>query len=53
MTSIRYRYPQKFLSEITMRGDQFWIDLYALTGTVIVMRLFAYFILKWKINSIM
>ncbi|CAD7079301.1 unnamed protein product [Hermetia illucens] len=47
-----YRYPQKFLAEITMRGDQFWKDVIALSVTVLVLRVGAYIVLKAKINSV-
>lgn len=47
-----YRYPQKFLSEITMRGDQFWKDVWALSVTVLILRTVTYYLLKWKINSV-
>ncbi|KAH8393163.1 ATP-binding cassette sub-family G member 4 [Drosophila serrata] len=47
-----YRYPKKFLEEITMRGDQFWNDVIALGAMIIVFRLVSYVVLKAKIKSI-
>ncbi|KAH8410018.1 hypothetical protein KR009_004216 [Drosophila setifemur] len=47
-----YRYPKKFLEEITMRGDQFWNDVIALGAMVVLFRLASYIILKAKIKSI-
>ncbi|XP_052896153.1 ATP-binding cassette subfamily G member 4 [Anopheles moucheti] len=47
-----YRYPAKFLSEISMEGDQFWKDVYALCGTLILVRVFCYFCLRWKVMSV-
>ncbi|KAH8260373.1 hypothetical protein KR026_010399 [Drosophila bipectinata] len=47
-----YRYPKKFLEEITMRGDQFWNDVIALTLMIVIFRLASYMILKAKIKSI-
>ncbi|KAH8327956.1 hypothetical protein KR067_002200 [Drosophila pandora] len=47
-----YRYPKKFLEEITMRGDQFWNDVLALTLMIVLFRLASYIILKAKIKSI-
>ncbi|KAH8287869.1 hypothetical protein KR018_003602 [Drosophila ironensis] len=47
-----YRYPKKFLEEITMRGDQFWNDVAALGLMIVIFRLASYVILKAKIKSI-
>ncbi|XP_053675641.1 ATP-binding cassette sub-family G member 4 [Anopheles nili] len=47
-----YRYPAKFLSEISMEGDQFWKDVYALCGTLLLVRVFCYFCLRWKVMSV-
>ncbi|XP_016940306.1 ATP-binding cassette sub-family G member 4 [Drosophila suzukii] len=47
-----YRYPKKFLEEITMRGDQFWNDVIALGSMIIIFRLVSYVVLKAKIKSI-
>lgn len=46
-----YRYPSKFLAEITMQGDLFWNDLSALLGIVFIFKVVAYFILKANITS--
>ncbi|XP_058061132.1 ATP-binding cassette subfamily G member 4 [Anopheles bellator] len=47
-----YRYPAKFLSEISMEGDQFWKDVYALCATLIFVRVLCYFCLRWKVMSV-
>ncbi|KAL6430154.1 hypothetical protein ACFW04_007724 [Cataglyphis niger] len=46
-----YRYPSKFLSDIAMRGDQFWNDIIALSMILIITRCGAYLLLRWKIVS--
>ncbi|XP_026844933.1 ATP-binding cassette sub-family G member 4 [Drosophila persimilis] len=47
-----YRYPKKFLEEITMSGDQFWNDVIALSAMILIFRFFSYIVLKAKIKSI-
>lgn len=47
-----YRYPAKFLSEISMEGDQFWKDVYALCATLLLVRVACYFCLRWKVVSV-
>uniref|UniRef100_U5EUI7 Putative the eye pigment transporter n=1 Tax=Corethrella appendiculata TaxID=1370023 RepID=U5EUI7_9DIPT len=47
-----YRYPQKFLTEISMEGDKFWTDFYALFVTILLLRLACYYILRWKIMAV-
>ncbi|EDW52330.1 GM12092 [Drosophila sechellia] len=47
-----YRYPKKFLEEITMRGDQFWNDVIALGVMILLFRFVSYVVLKAKIKSI-
>ncbi|XP_059222107.1 ATP-binding cassette sub-family G member 4 [Stomoxys calcitrans] len=47
-----YRYPKKFLEEITMTGDQFWNDVIALVIIILIFRIAAYVILKAKIKSV-
>lgn len=46
-----YKYPNKFLREIAMRGDQFWNDIIALSVTLVITRVAAYVLLRWKIQS--
>ncbi|XP_076287088.1 ATP-binding cassette subfamily G member 4 [Lasioglossum baleicum] len=46
-----YRYTAKFLSDITMDADQFWNDIAALVMILIVTRVGAYLLLRWKIVS--
>lgn len=47
-----YRYPQKFLSEIAMRGDQFWNDIVALVIILFALRVLSYVLLKWKLMAV-
>ncbi|EFN72387.1 ATP-binding cassette sub-family G member 4 [Camponotus floridanus] len=46
-----YRYPSKFLSDIALKGDQFWNDIIALTVILIITRCGAYLLLRLKIIS--
>lgn len=45
-------YPQKFLSEISMSGERSWQCLYALIVIIAVLRLAAYFVLRWKVIAV-
>nr|CAD7400399.1 unnamed protein product [Timema cristinae] len=47
-----YKHPSKFLHEIAMNGDMFWIDLGALSTMVVLGRAAAYFLLRWKLYSV-
>lgn len=47
-----YRYPQKFLSEISMQGDQFETDVWALVATILVLKVAAYYLLRWKVVAV-
>ncbi|XP_063388514.1 ATP-binding cassette subfamily G member 4 [Cydia fagiglandana] len=47
-----YKYPSKFLKEIAMRSDMFWWDILALTVNVVVLRILAFLLLKWKLNAV-
>ncbi|KAG8231350.1 hypothetical protein J437_LFUL012260 [Ladona fulva] len=46
-----YRYPQKFLREVDMEGGDFLTDVLALTAILIILRIAAYALLRWKIFS--
>ena len=46
------RYPKKFLSEISMQGDQFWNDVTALVITMIILRVACYYALKGKVMAV-
>ncbi|KYQ52091.1 ATP-binding cassette sub-family G member 4 [Trachymyrmex zeteki] len=46
-----YKYPSKFLSDISMRGDQFWNDVIALATILLITRCSAYLLLRWKLMS--
>lgn len=52
ITCVFLRYPDKFLNEISMEGDQFWTDVYALVITVALLRVCAYFLLRAKLMSV-
>ncbi|XP_067010061.1 ATP-binding cassette sub-family G member 4 isoform X2 [Anabrus simplex] len=47
-----YKYPTKFLKEIAMRGDQFWNDMLALGLIFLMLRVAAYFLLRWKLVAV-
>lgn len=47
-----YSYPEKFLKEVDWTGDQFWNDFAALVGIVILCRVAAFLLLKWKLVAI-
>lgn len=49
---LNFRYPEKLLSEIAMQGDQFWTDVVALVITLVVLKVAAYFLLRWKIIAV-
>ncbi|KAG8038341.1 hypothetical protein G9C98_006668 [Cotesia typhae] len=44
-----YKKPKTFLKDIAMRDDQFWNDIIALLGMLIITRTFAYYLLRWKL----
>ncbi|KAG5321641.1 ABCG4 protein, partial [Pseudoatta argentina] len=46
-----YKYPSKFLSDISMKGDQFWNDIIALAIILVITRCSAYLLLRWKLMS--
>ncbi|XP_039285419.1 ATP-binding cassette sub-family G member 4 [Nilaparvata lugens] len=46
-----YKYPKKFMSEVAMNGDQFWLDVYALLFTLFLTRVAAYILLRWRIRA--
>ncbi|XP_018331815.1 ATP-binding cassette sub-family G member 4 [Agrilus planipennis] len=47
-----FKYPSKFLKEISMQGDQFWNDVIALLIIFFFLRILAYCFLKWKLNCV-
>lgn len=47
-----YKYPNKFLTDIAMRGDQFWNDVIALCAILVIARFSALLFLKLKIMSL-
>jgi len=47
-----YRFPEKFLHEIAMTGDQFWNDVIALSITLLILRVSTYFLLRWKLRAV-
>lgn len=47
-----YKYPKKFLKDVGIKGDQFWVSVFALCCILLVCRLGAYLVLKWRlVNS--
>ncbi|CAH2991378.1 unnamed protein product [Chilo suppressalis] len=47
-----YKHPRQFLSEVSMSPDMFWWDVLALTVFVLVLRVAAFLLLKWKLNAV-
>lgn len=47
-----YRYPQKFLNEISMEGNQFWTDIWALIITIFILKIASYYLLRWKVVAV-
>lgn len=47
-----YIYPNKFLKEVDWTGDKFWIDFSALVVIVLICRVSAFILLKWKLIAI-
>lgn len=47
-----FRNPQKFLEEMSMDKSEYWIDAAALAGFFVILRVIAYFVLRWKLHSI-
>ncbi|XP_012266504.1 ATP-binding cassette sub-family G member 4 [Athalia rosae] len=46
-----YRYPKKFLMEVAMDPDQFWFDISALAVILLLTRLIALLLLRFKLIS--
>lgn len=46
-----YKHPSKFLYEVAMTTDQFNSDVFALVVTLIVTRVFAYFMLRLRVKA--
>lgn len=47
-----YKFPEKFLDDIAMRGDRFWVDVIALVVMLLIARLMAYVLLRWKLQAV-
>lgn len=47
-----FRSPKKFLEEMSMDTSTYWIDAVSLIAIFIVLRVIAYFVLRWKVHSI-
>jgi len=46
-----YRYPDKLLYEVAMDESEMYIDIIGLVLNVLLLRVLAYFCLRWKIKS--
>jgi hypothetical protein len=46
------RDPRQFLKEVSMSPDMFWWDVLALSLFVVVLRIAAFLLLKWKLNAV-
>lgn len=47
-----YKHPRTFLNEVAMSPDMFWWDVLALSIFVVVLRIAAFLLLKWKLNAV-
>lgn len=47
-----FRNPKKFLEDMSMDQSQYWLDAVALIAIFVVLRVIAYFVLRWKVHSI-
>lgn len=47
-----YKHPRQFLAEVSMSPDMFWWDVLALTVFVLVLRVAAFVLLKWKLTAV-
>ncbi|XP_075974049.1 ATP-binding cassette sub-family G member 1 [Anticarsia gemmatalis] len=47
-----YKHPRTFLAEVAMSPDMFWWDVLALTLFVVILRIAAFVLLKWKLNAV-
>lgn len=47
-----HRKPEKFLADMSMDKSEYWIDVVGLVAIFIVLRILAYFVLRWKVHSI-
>lgn len=48
----QFKRPDKFLKEMSMSDANYWLDVAALAGIFICLRIIAYFVLRWRIHSI-
>lgn len=46
-----YQFPGDFLEQMDMRGAQYWLDVVILAAFFVLLRTFAYFVLRWKLKS--
>lgn len=47
-----YKYPKKFLEDIAIKGDQFSNDMVALVIILFTLKIFAYFLLRYKMMAV-
>jgi hypothetical protein len=47
-----YKSPRKFLTDMSMDKAVYWIDVVALIGFLIALRIVAYFVLRLKLRSL-
>lgn len=46
-----YKFPDTFLHDIAMTGDQFWKDVIALSVIFLILRVATYGLLRWKLQA--
>lgn len=47
-----YRDPKKILEQLSMDKSEYWVDAVALIVMFLGLRIVAYYVLRWKVNSI-
>ena len=46
-----YKKSADFLADMDVEGARFWVDFLVLTAMFIILRVIAYFVLRWKVKS--
>lgn len=47
-----YKSPTKFLEQMSMQNAVYWVDVVALVGFLLVLRVVVYFVLRLKLRSL-
>jgi hypothetical protein len=46
-----YKKSADFLADMDVGGAKFWVDFLVLTAMFVILRVIAYFVLRWKVTS--